>query len=211
MMRKSIQASFRWLFLPILLVMLQGFVINWRAARADVFPGATTRYNFVATNQRIVDILQLFGKNLHIPMVIEASVTMTAESRIVSDTTAHAFLDKLAREFGIIWYYDGNALNISTSEDNKVELFSLDRDDGAQVIRVLDRIGIYQSKFHHRVDLQNKVLLVAGPSSYIAVIKKAVAVVEKAGRTSTTVLRGNNLSGHAASVPPAPSILEKIE
>ncbi|MCY1740489.1 hypothetical protein [Ensifer sp. SL37] len=171
-------------------------------AEAPRLPRAGQRYDFVSTSQDLVAVLRLIGRNLGIAVDIDPTISGKLSKTHRTDLSTSAYLEELAGEFGLVWFFDGSTLHFSPSSAVRTEVFALEFTNGASVIKALSGLEVYQPQFIHRYDLKNHVFLVSGPPSYVDMVKKAVEAVEKASRTEITILRGGgSIVAAEAAVP----------
>ena len=154
-------------------------------------PGASMPYNYLSVDQDLREALRYFALNLDIAADIAAGVEGRTGSEIPPGLSRQAYLDYLAAEFRLVWYFDGTTVHVAPSSSVQTEVLSLENNDGTRILSALSRLGLYQPKFRHSYDLKGKVFLVSGPPSYVDHVKKTVEALEKANKTLVTVLRGS--------------------
>ncbi|MCP1846117.1 type II secretory pathway component GspD/PulD (secretin) [Bradyrhizobium sp. USDA 4524] len=181
------------------LVLAWGVIHAGSAVGAEL-PNAATIYPFISTNQDLAAAIRFFGNNIGIGVNVDAAVTGKISEKSEGVLTRRDYLDQLAAKFRLVWFFDGTTLHVAPVSNVETEVFFLKQNDGAAILKILQRLDLYETRFLHRFDPRNRVLLISGPSVYVRIVKKAIEAAEKADRTETTVLRGTP-GGTAAIVP----------
>jgi len=169
-------------------------------------PGANQTYPLRSRDLDVKEALRLFAKNLRIGLIVDESIKGPIPEEIAAGLTHSEYLQELAAIFDFVWYFDGSVLRISPVGDVGMDVLALRDNSGAAVLDVLQRLGIYQEKFMHRADPRSRTLMVSGPESYMATVRKAVEAIEEADRTNITLLRGNE-----GGVPSALAVIQGID
>ncbi|MGL6210822.1 MAG: secretin N-terminal domain-containing protein [Paracoccaceae bacterium] len=167
-------------------------------------PGAD--YPFVARGIDVQEALKAYARNLRIGLAADSAITGIVTADLGRGLSRRDYLAALALEFDFAWYFDGRVLRVSPVGATTTEIMPLQNNSGADVLRILKELDIYQPAFTHRSDLRNRTFLVSGPAEYVTLVKKAIEAIEAADRTKITVLRGSE-----GSVPPALGALQNAE
>ncbi|MDC0659536.1 hypothetical protein N6L27_16155 [Leisingera sp. SS27] len=160
-----------------------------------LLPQENEEYPFLGKNQGLRATLETFGRNIRVAVSIDEEITNEASVSIDQRMSRRAYLDRLSNEFGLLWFYDGVMLHVSSVRSVETEIIPLQDNDGGTVLDVLSQLGIYQEKFVHASDPKRRVFLVSGPASYVTLVKKAVEAIEEADRNDLAVVRGTEISG----------------
>lgn len=204
--------SIRSIVRTIAVVLLAASFAPGSARGAPELPGADESYAFYSHNQDLREALEFFGKNTGIAVVVDPQVSGTLSDRELRGLSRKAYLEALAAEYGLVWFFDGTTLHVTVSGHVDTEIFSLKAVDGQQVISVLDAVGIYQPKFAHRFDRKNRVFMVSGPPGYVDIVKKTVEALEDAERVEVTIMRGHSdPSASMLSLPNLSSVYQGLE
>ena len=158
-------------------------------------PQAEQEYPFFGKNQGLRSTLETFGRNIGLAVNLDAEITDDRFVNIEQQMSRQTYLDRLSNEFGLLWFYDGVTLHISSVGSVRTEIIPLQNNDGATVLDVLSQLGIYQDKFVHASDPKRRVFLVSGPTSYVDLVKTAVIAIEEADKHDLHVVRGTEISG----------------
>lgn len=184
------------------LVFINNFAMakKMRPLQAIDLPRGGESYHFIDNGQDLAAALRLFARNLGIGINLDSKLTGQITSHKNTNVTYRKYLDNLAEEFGFIWFFDGSILYITGSHHMETDVFPLKNNNGPQLVRTLNRLGLYQPQFLHRYDERNWVLMVSGPAVYVELIKKAIKAIESADHTNITILRGSSESSSTPSI-----------
>jgi type III secretion protein C len=154
-------------------------------------PDQDLLYLLRGRNLDVKEALRFFARNIRVGFVLDETISGTIPADFPEGLSRVEYLDELALLFDFIWYFDGQVIRISRVGDLQMEVLALSENSGTAVIEVLQRLGIYQSKFTHRFEPRSRTLMIAGPASYTEAVKKAVEAIQNADRSEVIVLRGN--------------------
>jgi type II secretory pathway component GspD/PulD (secretin) len=175
-----------------------GLQVVAQGADYMVIPDETAPYPLIARDIDIDEALRVFARNLRIGLVVTGEISGTVTVTDQGIPSRRDYLDSRAAEFDFVWYFDGQVLRVSPVGDIETRIIPLRENSGIEALRILQSLGIYQSKFTHRYDERSRTLMVAGPSSYVELIDQATKALETADRTDITLLRGSEGSTPAA-------------
>jgi type II secretory pathway component GspD/PulD (secretin) len=163
-----------------------------------VIPDEAAPYPLIARDIDINEALRVFARNLRIGLVVTGEISGKVAAVDKDVPSRRDYLDSRAAEFDFVWYFDGQVLRVSPVGDIETRIIPLRENSGIEALRILQSLGIYQSKFTHRYDERSRTLMVAGPSGYVELIDQATKALETADRTDITLLRGSEGSTPAA-------------
>ena len=138
-------------------------------------------YKYIIVDQDIRDALAEFGRNIKIPTKISTAVggrRIRGAINTKHDETALAFLQDLCDSYGLVWYFDGAVLNISTEDEVKTELLKLDDVKSSAVLQKVKDLGLSHPRFNIRAANDGDMLSVSGPPAYRALIREIVAKLQ---------------------------------
>ncbi|WP_153100487.1 type III secretion system outer membrane ring subunit SctC [Paraburkholderia hayleyella] len=96
---------------------------------------------------------------------------------IFHDSAKKIFL-QLVDAYGLVWYYDGSVMSISTSADMRTQSLDTSPMRPAAALALLSRLNLLDKRFPLRQS--NNALLVSGPSRYVDTIAAAIATERSA-------------------------------
>lgn len=174
---------------------------------AEELPKEPAPFQFPHENQDIAAALSILASNIGISIKIDEAIKGRIYGRTQPGETAQSFLDKICREFNLVWFFDGEMLYVIPSDKVGSEVFSFEQNDAAAIIETLKQLHLYEPRFTHRFDPRSRILLVRGPPPYLKIIKQTVEALERVEPLKTTVLRGTK----DMPIPLAPSNIPEAD
>lgn len=139
-------------------------------------------YPFVVVDQNVRDTLLEFGRNTDVPVRMTNGVRGRIRGSL-SGLAPRDFLDRITKDNGLVWYYDGALLHISSSTEVSTEVVTPLPASPARAIEKLQASNILDDRFAVRPAGDGLSLAVTGPPAYRAAVIQAVttaaAVVER--------------------------------
>jgi type III secretion protein C len=126
-------------------------------------------YQYTVVNQDLRSVLARFGENIGVRVVLSDSVKGTVQGTPPS-SSPREFLDRLAKAYGLDWYYDGTVLAISSESEQQTQSLSLHGQKFADVQRKLTTDGILDHRYAFRPGQATSSAVVVGPPQYISSI-----------------------------------------
>lgn len=134
-------------------------------------------YRYLVLDQDIRDTLTDFGRNLGLPITLTEAVQGRVRGQIQA-ATAGEFLDALARSNGLVWYFDGSILNISSDSELQTRVVPTAAGGGQLVVQEIERLGLRDPRFALRVSGDGSVITVSGPPAYIATVGQVATAIQ---------------------------------
>jgi type II secretory pathway component GspD/PulD (secretin) len=147
-------------------------------------PWASSRYSHVAVKQPLTDLLREFAADQGLSLVLSDGVAklQTAVSGTYQGLSPEAFLDRVTRENGLTWFFDGTSLFVYRLDELVTRFLRLDRTTPAQVLDVLVRIGLPVDRLALR-PVDDHVLYIVGPPRLMEIVDQTIKTLEGAGPT----------------------------
>ncbi|WP_133407984.1 EscC/YscC/HrcC family type III secretion system outer membrane ring protein [Parashewanella tropica] len=93
----------------------------------------------------LASVLQEFGSNYGIPVVISAKITDQFNGRIQNKTPLQV-ITQLSRQYGLVWYYNTDVLYVYKTSELENEVLPLNNISTADVTRYLTNAGVLDKK-----------------------------------------------------------------
>ncbi len=134
--------------------------------------------NFERTVEKkdLRELLREFTGSYGISVVIDPQVTGTVTGRL--SLTPQSTLDYLAATYGLVWFYDGNVLNISPADAVVSDVIALPPQSVQRSLRSLEQLGLMDPRYPVTVDSGARVLRVAGPRAYVDLIRNTLRSID---------------------------------
>ncbi|MBR2692454.1 MAG: type III secretion protein [Aquamicrobium sp.] len=149
-------------------------------------------YKYITVDQSVRDALIELGRNMGVTVRVSDQVKGRLSGTMPAGT-AKTFLDELCSRYGLVWHFDGLVLNVATEAEVHNETIPLDANAAAGAEEKLNRLGVIDPRFSLKVSQQDDVVQVAGPPSYIDLVRKTLGVSAKQSAqkaVSVRVFRG---------------------
>lgn len=148
------------------------------ASAQDQPEWASRPYAYVVIDQDVRGVLQAFGRNLGVPMVISAKVKGRAPANFRA-ANAGAFLDKLTTNNTLTWFSDGNMLYVDSEDDLQIRNFEAVGLSAKDLQASLDELGVSGKHLHVRNSFQGDGLMVSGPPAFMALVQQRIEQIAR--------------------------------
>jgi type III secretion protein C len=146
-------------------------------------------YNFVVVDQNVRDTLMEFGRNNDIPVKLSARVKGRVRGKLPS-MTPREFLDRVAADHGLTWYYDGAILHVSAEAESATDIVRPTSMDLASGTRKLEAMGLLDDRFSFRPAPDGSSVTISGPPAYRAAVQNVLTTATAATEPKVRVFRG---------------------
>jgi type III secretion protein C len=143
--------------------------IHWR----------TSNFTYVAQDKSLKEFIHDFAADQGVSVVIAPDVDGTINGKF--NLTPQSMLDLLAMSYGVMWYYDGSVLYVSSASDVSSEVIPLGAIGAGQFQEALNRLGIYDSRYPIHYDRAHATARMAGPKRYIELVKETLEALNDGG------------------------------
>ena len=143
------------------------------AARAAALPWADAPLNYTVVAQDLRPLLTDVGAKLGVAVQISDGVSGQVHGRLPA-TPARTFLDNLSKVYGLVWYYDGATLYVSTAAETASKLLPLGNVGVDQLSQALDQLGLADSRWPLRGAGDSRIVMVSGPPHYVAAVEQTL-------------------------------------
>jgi type III secretion protein C len=155
----------------------------------------TDSYAYIVVDQDLRTVLEQFGVNTGLGMVLSDAVQGRVQGRLPS-APPHQFLNHLTEMFGLDWYYDGVAIAVSAKSEAKTEVITLKHVSFSEFERALESAGFIDRRYQLRAGPDKRSVIASGPPRYLADVRQLAAGLSPAAAAPTQVMiiRGSSVS-----------------
>jgi general secretion pathway protein D len=149
-------------------------------------PWGKRTYTHVAANQPLVDLLREFASDQGLNVIFSPEV-IKSNVRISGSFPAQApetFLNRVARDNRLFWYYDGTSLYIYLNDELKSRFVSLSKVEPGTVAATLRTMGIPLGRSKIRYLPRERLLYVVGPPRLMELIEEVIKTLQAASPPS---------------------------
>jgi len=161
------------MFRPALkLLMVAVSTFSWPAHQAFAAEPnwPSSPYNFIVIDQDVRDTLVEFGRNTDIPVNISTSVKGRVKGKLPS-LPPKEFLSRLTGDYGLVWYYDGSLMHISSVKENATEILRPVPGTLAEAEEKLRKSNLLDDRFTFKPSADGSTVVVSGPPAYREAVK----------------------------------------
>ncbi|MEM4989103.1 type III secretion system outer membrane ring subunit SctC [Collimonas sp. H4R21] len=148
------------------------------AAVAASFPWRSATLSYQAKSSPISRVLDDIFVTQYRPVVISNAVKSMPTLNGNFSHSPQAFFDYLSKAYGLIGYFDGTTMFVTTLAENQAVLQTLTRVSAQEVERVAKEFGYLDSRFLFRKVNQPSALQLSGPPAFIERINNVVSMLE---------------------------------
>ncbi|MEM8848925.1 MAG: hypothetical protein AAGE03_02710 [Pseudomonadota bacterium] len=134
-------------------------------------------HRFTIMSQDLVEVLGEFsagmGVSLNVDPDVEGYVT-NFRHRL----TPRGFLDRLAAEQGVVWYFDGDTLHVTPARDNRSIFVDFQRVTPAMLQDTLKTLAVSDDRFDVRMTGPDGIGVITGPPRYIELVEHAFTLLQ---------------------------------
>lgn len=153
---------------------------------------ATTAFDYNVVDQDLRQVFREYGRQLGIIVQLSDNVRGRARN-LNADSTAEEFLERIATEYDLVWYYDGSILHVATT----AEVMRQALPTGGLSFERLSEAVNQHSKTDPRLGLRPgpdpDLVYVTGPASYFSFVQETAASLEEVRPVRIRIWRGTKL------------------
>lgn len=165
------------------------------SAYADDTEWRSKPYKYLLIDQDLRDALAEFGHNLNVPIRIAETIGrihIKGPFHLGEQATAYEFLQKLCDSYGLVWYFDGSILHISSIDDIDTEVLKIGKNKPEDILETLKSFELADARFTMRINEERGMLSISGPPAYRDLVKETLATA--LGLSSTRLARETQLN-----------------
>lgn len=144
----------------------------------------TTRIAYVVRNQSLDQLVREIGQIAGVRVVAGPGLRGAVRERRL-EGPFNTVLDRLARDFNLFWFSDGNTVYVDPLDEQKTKFFKVRGSSPAHLEQALDTAGL--SRYRDRIQTvgSDGLVRVSGPDNFLRVVE--AALTGAAGQESGTV------------------------
>src|SRR3954447_4571968 len=154
----------------------------------------TEPYRYTVIDQDLGNVLQEFGRNTGLRLEVSPEIRGRVRGPL-PELTAKEFLEHLARNYGLDWYFDGFRIHVSSNKEASSRILQLGTVPLQRLETALRDLAVYDVRFSLKSIKQADMALVAGPPQYIQTVERTLAALKPRPDqpSSITVYRGEHV------------------
>jgi type III secretion protein C len=132
-----------------------------------------TTYTYTVINQDLSAALLEFGGNLNIKVNVSQEVRGRIQGRL-PDLPPLAFLNRLASLYNLEWYFDGQALYVTSARESQSRLLVPGPVPFERLASTLAAFDVADERYAVRPAPNTQLVLVTGPPRFVALVEQTL-------------------------------------
>ncbi|MGL5004147.1 MAG: secretin N-terminal domain-containing protein, partial [Casimicrobium sp.] len=154
------------------------FVLLANKASAVEPPFSRKVAAYAAEGTPLVNFLLDLMSSQGVPAVVSEAVGgMGAKVNGKFRQTPQTVLDEVCRQFGLQWYYDGNAVHIHRASESASQMLWIDRGDFRRIAQFAKDLGVIDSRYVFKGSDTDPYVMIAGHRRYVERMTEIVEFV----------------------------------
>ncbi|GGY24028.1 type III secretion system outer membrane ring subunit SctC [Paludibacterium paludis] len=134
---------------------------------------------YVATNQGLRAFFDAISARLHKPVVISNRAERKSISGKFDLSDPQGLLERVSREMGLVWYYDGQSIYVYDAQEVKNAVVALHQLSLGAFTDFLKKSGLYDKRFPVKGDPMTGVFYISGPPMYVDLVSNLASFMDK--------------------------------
>lgn len=176
-------------------------------AQAAPVPWKTDDYSHFSDHEPLRNVLNSLVSGEDFTVVVSDRVTDVVSLHF-SHVTPQRALQRLARLYNLVWYFDGQVLYVQKADELQTATLRLRRLSPADFTRTLREMGIHDARFPWRVAERERVIHFSGPRAYVSLVMETARMLERGRRPREGAvvyrwLEPDGVTGYGSAPPEA--------
>ena len=157
-------------------------------------PGGDTEGGLVVVRQDVRELIDQVAQFYGFETVLSRQVRGDVENATLP-SDFNAFLERLATDRDLVFYFRNRELNASTRDENVSRVIGLGQSDPTELRAAIEAAGIDADRFPVRFIEASNSVLIDGPPSFVALVEVIAESLVRTDRPTPeiTVIRGNQI------------------
>lgn len=151
---------------------------------------ASYQYNVV--DQDLREVFREYGRHLGIIVQISDDVHGRAKN-IQATSTAGDFLNRMANDYDLVWYFDGSILHVATAKEVMMQPLQVGNVGFERLEAAIRDICQTDPRLALRPGPDPALVYVTGPASYVSLVQQTAAAIDKAHPTTVYIHRAGQV------------------
>lgn len=149
---------------------------------------ATNASGYVASHQGLRAFFDAVSAQLHKPVVVSTQAAHKSITGNFDLGNPQALLERVSREMGLVWYFDGQTVYVYDAQEVKSSVVSLHQLSLGAFTGFLKKSGLYDARFPVKGDPLTGVFYVSGPPMYVDLVTNLASFMDKDVQQDTSTL-----------------------
>lgn len=169
-------------------------LISASGANAAPLPWDGGVYSHFSDQEPLSEVLKTLAASQNTPIVVSSKVKDVVSLKF-KEVAPRAIFDELVRTYGLIWYYDKEALYIYKEEEAQTASVSLKNHTPEEFTAALKRLDVLEDRFQWRVSEVDNLIYFTGPERFISSVLDMASVVDSQRLARQRIYRWKDARG----------------
>lgn len=165
-----------------------------QVGNAAPLPWNDKPYSHYSDEEPLAEMLGSLASNQGTPITISEKVVNVVSMHYKNKPSKEIFED-IAKTYGLIWYYDGEAIFVYKEEEAKRGSVSMTTMGPGEFSEALERLNILDSQYHWEVSELDNVIYFTGPERFVNSVVSMAKLMDNQPKKRSKVFKWTDASG----------------
>lgn len=146
-------------------------------AAAAPLPWKDEKYSHFSDEEPLGELLKTLAALQDIPIVVSPKVKDVVSLHVIDKQPA-AIFQELARNYGLIWYYDKEALFVYKEDEVQTASVSMKKMSPQEFTNSLKRLEVLDERFNWEVSEVDNIIYFTGPERFVSSVLDMAKVMD---------------------------------
>ncbi|UOG93541.1 MAG: hypothetical protein L3K52_07385 [Candidatus Thiothrix sulfatifontis] len=178
--------TFRWAILSLLLA--------GSTAVAAPVPWKSDNYSHFSDQEPLPELLKTLASLQDLPIVVSPKVKDVVSLHLQNRKPQEIF-NELVKNYGLIWYYDKEALFVYKEEEVQSASVSMKKMSPQEFTNALKRLEVLEERFQWQVSEVDNIIYLTGPERFVSAVLDMAKVMDTQDLARRQVYRWKDKAG----------------
>lgn len=151
-------------------------------------------YSHYSDEEPLAEMLKTLSANQGTPITISSKVEDVVSMHYKNKPSKDIFED-LAKTYGLIWYYDGEAIFVYKEEEAKRGSVSMQNMSPQEFSEALQRLQVLDDQYHWEVSELDNVIYFTGPERFVNSVVSMAKLMDNQPKKRSQIYKWTDASG----------------
>lgn len=167
---------------------------GYQSGSAAPLPWNDKPYSHYSDEEPLAEMLQTLAANQGTPITISEKVVDTVSLHYKNKPSKTIFED-VAKTYGLIWYYDGEAIFVYKEEEAKRGSVSMQNMTPSEFSEALERLEILDKQYHWEVSELDNVIYFTGPERFVNSVVSMAKLMDNQPKQRAKIFKWTDANG----------------
>ncbi len=164
------------------------------AVNAAPLPWKQEKYSHFSDQEPLSELLKTLAALQDIPIVVSPKVKDVVSLHVQEKQPEEIFSD-LVRNYGLIWYYDKEALFVYKEEEVQTASVSMKKMSPQEFTNALKRLDVLDDRFQWSISEVDNIIYLTGPERFVSSVLDMAQVMDTQDLSRRQVYRWKDKGG----------------